>query len=105
MKWYELEKAPDDVRSNPILVKEYVKQQGLALKYADPIFLKDKKMVLIAVKNNGTVLEIVDDELKDDEEVVRCAVNGCFQAFKYVSERLKKNMEIIELSCRTYNGC
>ena len=51
-------------KSERTLVLEAVKQDGIALEYANEIFKNDREIVLEAVKQKGWVLEYANINLK-----------------------------------------
>jgi len=48
------------------IVLEAVKQNGLALQYADESLKRDKEVVIEAVKQNGSALKYVDQYVRGD---------------------------------------
>ena len=53
-----------------------VKNQGTALKFADPIFRDDRNMCLEAIKNKGEALLFASPRLKKDRELLLIAVKN-----------------------------
>ena len=47
-----------------------VKQNGMALEFADPALQKDKEIVLAAVTQNGMALEFAHLDLLKDKDII-----------------------------------
>ena len=58
------------------LVLEAVKQNGMALQYADERLRADKQVVLAAVKQNPDAVDLVHHCLRNDKEVWLTAVSN-----------------------------
>ena len=71
------------------IVLEAVKQNGLALEFADPELKKDFDVVKAAVSQNGLALEFADPVCQDDINVVKAAVVENGKALRYSSPRLR----------------
>ena len=52
-------------------VLETVKEDGIALEYADKSLKKDKSIVLVAIKQDAEAFEFVDESLKNDPDVIK----------------------------------
>ena len=71
-----------------------VKQNGLALRYADASLKSDKEVVIEAVKQNGVALRFAHASLKSDKEVVVEAVKQHGYALYYADDSLKSDFEV-----------
>jgi hypothetical protein len=58
------------------VVREAVKQNGLALEFASRRLRKKKQIVIIAVENNGMALQFTSVKKKDDIDIVLKAVEN-----------------------------
>jgi len=67
------EKVPKQFYKDKSFVLEAVKQNGLALQFADESFRKDKSIVLEAVKSSGGTLEFADESLQKDPDIIQAA--------------------------------
>ena len=73
-----------------------VKEDGIALQYADKSFRKDREIVMAAVKQDGYALEYADDSFKADREVVLEAVKMDYSnALLFADDTLKADREIV----------
>lgn len=93
-----------DFRRNPDIVLAAVKQNGIALRVADPLLQKDRDIVLAAVKRNGYALEFADGSLKEDRDIVLAAVKESGESLQFADLTLKKDREIV-LAAVKQNGC
>lgn len=64
---------PKESWKDKSFVLKTVKEDGIALEYADESLKKDKEIVLEAVKSDGTALEYADESLKKDPDVIQAA--------------------------------
>ena len=78
-----------DLRTNAVLVTAAVRQNGLALAYADPSLINDIEIVKIAVSQNGRALAFSGELMRDNDEVVALAVLQDPKAIMYASDRLR----------------
>ena len=69
----EFESVPKKFYNDKSFVLEAVKQDGLALEYADESLQKDKSIVLEAVKQDGVALEYADESLQKDPDIIKAA--------------------------------
>ena len=93
-----LEFAEKTWRSHRSLVYDAVWQNGLALKFASEELRSDLEIVQRAVRQNGLALEFAAEELRSDLEVARMAVNHNDLALAFASEELQRRFiaEIIQ---------
>ena len=54
-------------------VLKTVKEDGIALEYADENLKKDKSIVLEAVKEHGYALQFADKSLQKDPDIIKAA--------------------------------
>ena len=64
---------PKESWKDKSFVLETVKQNGVALEYADESLKKDKSIVLEAVKQYGPALEYADESLQKDPDIIKAA--------------------------------
>ena len=84
-----------------------VKQNGLALEYADEGGFEVgvwREIVKAAVKKNGLALDYAGTDLKKDREIVMAAVKSHGGALEYVSDELRSDPVVIEGAVRNYAG-
>ncbi|EFC38683.1 predicted protein [Naegleria gruberi] len=84
-----------NLRNDRKFILEAVKQNGLALEYANEIMKRDREIVLKAIQENGLALEYANETLKKDREIVLKAVKQNGLALEYVNEIMKKDREIV----------
>ncbi len=77
-----------------IKVLNDVRQDGLALKFADEL-QDDEEIVLAAVQQNGLALQFAE-ELINDIAVVQSAVQQNGLALQFASEILRDNIEVVK---------
>ncbi len=77
------------------IVLAAVKENGLALRYANKCLKKDREIVLTAVQQDGWALEYADESFKKNREIVLTAVQQDSRAFHCANETLKKDREIV----------
>lgn len=73
-------------QSDTDVVRYAVKQNGMALEYANPIFKGDYNTVKIAVNNNGNALQFASYDLRNDRDIVLNAVMNNPESFSYVGD-------------------
>ena len=66
------------------VIKNLIKVDGLALKYATLRLRNDKSTVLEAVKQNGLALEFASPTLQRDKDVISAAATENIQALEFV---------------------
>jgi hypothetical protein len=64
---------PKESWKDKSFVLETVKEDGIALEYADKSLKKDKSIVLEAVKQYGFALEYADESLQKDPDIIKAA--------------------------------
>jgi hypothetical protein len=64
---------PKESWKDKSFVLEMVKEDGIALEYADESLKKDKSIVLVAVKEHGYALQFADEALKKDPDIIKAA--------------------------------
>jgi len=72
-----------------------VKQDGMALQYADESLKRDRDIVLAAVKQNGFVCRYADKSLRRDSEFVLSAVKRNGSALRLADESLKRDRGVV----------
>lgn len=70
----ELEFASEDLRANPEVVFAALKQNAMAVQYASPELLSDRAFALRLVTTDGHYLQVLSDEMRMDYELVKAAV-------------------------------
>ena len=76
----------------PDIVKVAVKQQGLALHYANAKLKDNPEIVKAAVQQNYKALECASERLKNDPDIVLCAVEQNVAALRYVGNMKNKDL-------------
>ena len=71
-----LKDADYSLRADREVIFEAVKENGMALEYANDNLKADRDVVLAAVKQNGSALEYAGKYLKADREVVLEAIKN-----------------------------
>ena len=69
----EFESVPEKFYNDKSFVLEAVKQDGLALEYADESLKKNKSIVLEALKLDGYALKFADESLQKDPDIIKAA--------------------------------
>ena len=79
IEFEELENGYDSIPKeswkDKSFVLETVKEDGIALEYADKSLKKDKYIVHEAVKQYGFALEYADESLQKDPDIIQAAKN------------------------------
>ena len=78
-----------ELQADREIVREAVKQDGLALQFAAPELQADREIVREAVKQDGLALQYAAPELKADPEIVLEAVQGKALAFRLANPGLR----------------
>merc|ERR1712194_45179 len=76
-------------------VKVAVSKNGYALRFADDIMKKDRKIVLAAVTQSGSSLRDAAEDLKADREIVLAAVSQNGNALEYAAGALKTDEKVV----------
>lgn len=92
---YDIRSAPPYLLSDRDFVLAAVKQNGMALHYADPKFKKDKSVVLAAVNQNTMAIEYMDPSLKADREIALAWVKQEVWALGYIESSLVNDPNFI----------
>jgi len=72
-----------------------VKQEGLALEFADERLKSDRDIVLAAVTQNGEACHHADSSLQSDRDVVLAAVSRCGEALAWAADSLKRDRDVV----------
>ena len=75
-----------------------VKNEGLALEFADKLLKKDKEIVIEAVRNDGFAIANADYKYLDDKEVAIEAIKNNTGAFLLLNKKLTEDNDIINLA-------
>lgn len=70
--------ASNEIKSNRDIILDTVKQQGKAIIFADPKFLKDKEIIkesLLSSDQGSEIYRISDELLKNDETLFKLSIN------------------------------
>ena len=96
-----LEYADDVLKNNKNnIVLPAIKQNGLALQYASEVLKADEELVMTAIKQNGEALQYASEVLKADEKLVKTAIKQNWKAVMYASEDLKEDNDVKQLLLR-----
>lgn len=71
-----LQYAPEESRSNRVLVPSAVSIHGLSLQYASDDPRNDKQVVLVAIRQNAKALKYASNKLKNDKNVIQAAIES-----------------------------
>ena len=82
------------VRDNKIILIA-IEQNGLTLQYTNKELKNNKEFVLLAIKQNGLALQYASDDLKNNKEFVLIAIKQNGLALQYASDDLKNDKELV----------
>lgn len=85
---------PEDYRGDNDVVLAAVKQNGLALQYADDALKNDKVIVFAAVAQDGKALQFATDDWNKDKTLVLLALETGYWGFLYADKALKEDFEV-----------
>ncbi len=91
----DLEKAPNEMKSNKMVVMAAVKQRGSALNYASDVLKSDRSIVKEAIQEDGLALYYSGDDIKSDREIVILAVARDGLSLLFASDELKADKSIV----------
>lgn len=94
---------PESIWGNKPIFMAVVRQNGIALQWADKMLRKDREIVLAAVQQNGSALRWADKTLCKDRKIVLTAVQKNCSALGCAHETLRKDREIV-LAAVQQNG-
>jgi hypothetical protein len=77
------------------VVRYAVKQNGMALEYADPIFKGDYNTVKMAVNRNGNALQFASADLRNEPDIVAVAVKNDGNALQYATHYLRNDFDLV----------
>ncbi len=77
-------------------------KSGTSLAELDPIFRKDKDVVLAAVKQFGLELEYADESLKNDWEIALTSLESEGDSMYFISKELWDNEEFVNEALKKY---
>ena len=86
--------ASDSFKKDRDIVLSIVRENGLALQYADVSLRKDPDVVLDAICNNLSAIDFADPSLREDREFIYWAVQ-IGVCLVYAHEDLRKDREIV----------
>lgn len=88
--------ADSDLCANHAILMTAVQNNGLALRYADPKLCSDAKVALAAVASNGCALEFVDPALRNPKHgISQIAVKNNIHAIAFVLPEDRHQKSII----------
>ena len=83
----------EELAGDVMLVSRAVKQNGLALQYANDFRkCRSKELALQAVAQNGLALEFIHEDLQDDQEVLSKAVAQNPHALQFASHVIQLHL-------------
>jgi len=84
------------------VVKYALKQNGLALQYADSTFKSDYMMVDLAVKQNGDALKCADYLLQNDKSIIMDALKRSPKSYIYMGDQFSTydDPDVMELAVK-----
>ena len=85
-------------------VMKEVTQDGLYLYHAVP-FRRDREVVLSSVRQNGLALHFADRSMLEDHEVVMQAVRQTHFALQYVGRELKEDLTFMRSAVQANGLC
>eukprot|EP00913_Durusdinium_trenchii_P024676 g23163.t1 len=97
VRWnpFALRFASSRLTNHKDLVMQAVRAEGLALLYAGKDMREDREVVLAAVKHTGSALVFASGELRSDREVVWEAVHQNGMALQHASDELQADLELL----------
>jgi hypothetical protein len=84
-----------DSEDKKLFYKEFIKQHGLGLQFADEDLKKDEEVVLNAIKQDGLAFQFADAQLRKDKKFILQAIKKSVVAFQFADEQLKNDEEFI----------
>lgn len=78
------------------LDNEFVQTYELLYSKINPIFWKDYNFVKEVVKRNGFAIKYADEKLRNNEELAKIAIKNNWQAYRFIDPALLYNPEILE---------
>ena len=97
-----LQFASVELRTDSGIVAEAVGKNGMALKFTGPSVRADRISVFDAVESAGMALRYADDTLKADWDVVTSAVITNGRAIRFASDALKNDEDVVVRAARSY---
>lgn len=97
--------ASHEFKKNSQIVLAAIKENHLAIVFADKSLYLDKDIMLTAINYNGFSLQFTSPELRDDYDIVLKAVSNNGDALAYVSERLFNNITIVLSAIKSSISC
>jgi len=80
-------------------IEEEINYNGMVLVFATPEVQRNKEIVMKAVKQNGLAIQYAE-ELQDDNDVVQAAVKQYGFALAYASPRLSNFLPIVTMAVK-----
>jgi hypothetical protein len=99
----KLRDAPPELKADKNFVRQIIKKDGWALRYAAKELLEDRQLVLEATANFAHVLCITPKHFRADPEIVITALQNDAWALYWVHPSLKNDRKIIFTAVKT-NG-
>ena len=93
----------EEFASDRLFMFETIRNNGLALRFADFELQSDREIVLVAVRQNGEALRYACDDLRNDREIVLAAIKQNGEALQYACDDFRNDREIV-LAAIKQNG-
>ncbi len=100
--FFALDYVHKSLRSDREIVKIAVNNDGKNLMGADPIFLSDKEIVLLALKTCGHIFRELSNDLQMDKKIVMLAVKSDGEMLRYCDETFKSDFEVVKEAIINY---